>query len=444
MRDWIKKHIPTEVVILLKKILGYKNLFWQYFYIKRNSLKQKGTLIRLNRKSHFTVLFVAISPASWKYASLYRALEKDENFTPYIVVADATYMPQNEVESNRLTCINFFQSQGFRLIFPGKKEFIKVEERDPDIVFFSTPYNHVSEEFQITSFSDSLCCYCQYSFVIERQLKFYDSLFQNLLWKYYCETETHRKMAARIARTAGKNVFVSGYPTADIIKKRTADDAAHPVFRAAAGRKVVVWAPHWTIKSRIGIEGVRPPFTSFLEHSEYFFDIVNKHREDIYFVLKPHPELIRQLRLVWGEKKAEDYYVRWRDLPNGRLELGSYVELFRISDAMIFDSRSFLSEYLYTKKPALYTPYSFGSIDWMNEFGQLAAPVHYMGWCREDIEHFLSNVVLGGDDWRRSYRERFVNTFMEFSDDKTVAERIVSDLRSSLIPPRDDGATNRA
>jgi len=433
IRSKIFSQSNSLLLVRLKKIRNYMEHFWQYFYIKKNDLCQKKTLIRLKKKRHFTVLFVAISPASWKYTSLYKAFDDNENFTPYIVIADPTNLSSSQIELNRKACIDFFQAEGFRLLFTSQDRFVKIEGCDPDIVFFSTPYNHVSEEFKITSFRNSLCCYCQYSFVIERQLKFYDSLFQNLLWRYYCETDTHCEMASKIARTAGKNIFVSGYPTADIIKTRKAGEDTHPVTVTAAGRKVVIWAPHWTIKSRVGIEGVRPPFTSFLEHSQFFFDIVDKFRDDIYFVFKPHPQLMRHLSSIWGDEKTNEYYDRWCQLPNAQLELGSYTELFRVSDAMIFDSRSFLSEYLYTNKPALYTPYSFGAIDWMNEFGQLAAPVHYMGWCREDVEHFLSNVVLGRGDWRRAYRERFVKSFMEQSDGKTVAERILCDLQRSLM-----------
>ena len=71
---------------------------------------------------------------------------------------------------------------------------------------------------------------------------------------------------------------------------------------------------------------------------------------------KPHPILKPKLykHALWGKERTDAYYHCWETMENTQLEMSDYIDLFMTSDAMIFDSVSFMTEYLYTKKPALF------------------------------------------------------------------------------------------
>ena len=75
-----------------------------------------------------------------------------------------------------------------------------------------------------------------------------------------------------------------------------------------------------------------------------------KYKDKIQIAFKPHPNLKTVNKSSKSGKPNDDYYDKWNSLDNGQLEEGDYFDLFLQSDAMIHDSVSFLSEYLYTMK----------------------------------------------------------------------------------------------
>ena len=56
------------------------------------------------------------------------------------------------------------------------------------------------------------------------------------------------------------------------------------------------------------------------------------------------------------------------------------------------------------------------------EFGQLAMRLHYVGKCKEDIIHFIEEVVLKGNDPMKDGREDFYNKYLLPPNGKSVAE----------------------
>ena len=58
---------------------------------------------------------------------------------------------------------------------------------------------------------------------------------------------------------------------------------------------------------------------------------------------------------VFVNGEEYDAYCRaWDALPNAKVVMGEYLAYFASSDAMILDSVSFMAEYLYVHKPALF------------------------------------------------------------------------------------------
>ena len=119
--------------------------------------------------------------------------------------------------------------------------------------------------------------------------------------------------------------------------------------------------------------------SNFLWLAEKMLSFTEKYKDKIQIAFKPHPNLKKQLisHPGWGKPKVDEYYDKWNSLDNGQLEEGDYFDLFLQSDAMIHDSVSFLSEYLYTMKPCCYVIKNENLIDsFLNDFGKAALELH--------------------------------------------------------------------
>ncbi len=95
------------------------------------------------------------------------------------------------------------------------------------------------------------------------------------------------------------------------------------------------------------------------------------------------------------EKNLVNYYNAWKNLPNATLyEGGDYLNLFATSDAMITDSDSFMSEYLYSGNPGLYLT---NPLQKFNEYGEIIKNAWYQidGTDFEQIENIHNNLVNG-------------------------------------------------
>ncbi|UNM06420.1 MAG: CDP-glycerol glycerophosphotransferase family protein [Holosporaceae bacterium] len=97
-------------------------------------------------------------------------------------------------------------------------------------------------------------------------------------------------------------------------------------------------------------------FGTFDRNFSFFKEYIKKN-ESILFCLKPHPNLKRAL-INTGFLSYDQYENYMNELISFQnvflYDEGSYIELFKHSDAMITDSVSFLSEYLPANKPLLF------------------------------------------------------------------------------------------
>ena len=100
-------------------------------------------------------------------------------------------------------------------------------------------------------------------------------------------------------------------------------------------------------------------------------------------------------------------------MENTQLFNDGYEDLFLTSDAMIHDCGSFTTEYLFTKKPVMYLCKDADMTEKFNEFGVKAFECHYQGHSVADIDRFLKEVVISGNDPMKLQRETFFNDYLE-------------------------------
>ena len=97
---------------------------------------------------------------------------------------------------------------------------------------------------------------------------------------------------------------------------------------------------------------------------------------------------------------------------------------------MIHDCGSFIVEYLYTQKPVIYL--GEGREEQSNIVGKKAYRCHYRGTTIDDVKHFLSDVVLNGNDTMKPIRQAFYNEVLLPPNGCTVAENIINEIKVSL------------
>ena len=394
---------------------------------------------KLKEKQQIKVVFFVMSLSMWKAERLFQIMRANKRFLPFVVFAPRVDMPIEEKEKEREKLRQHFLSVGITMI----DEYdcvadtgIDIKNRiNPDIVFYTLPYSSVrrrsysvSRSYWQNKFPNALICYFPYSFPITGDKMGYTSLLLDLAWKLFYPTTFHKNLAEQFSMMKGKNMVITGYPSADIFmdKNRTVKD----MWKVpSSDLKRIVWAPHHTIDID------RLQFSTFLKYSDYMLELANKYRGEIQIAFKPHPLLRPKLykHPDWGVRRTDDYFDLWSRKPNTLLAEGDYIDLFLTSDAMIHDSGSFMVEYLYTQKPVMYLTRP-GHLNKVSELGKLALDMHYQGNQEQDIDTFIEDVVLGGNDSMWDLRKQFFDNWLLPPHHKTVAQNIFDEINKYVTP----------
>ena len=109
-------------------------------------------------------------------------------------------------------------------------------------------------------------------------------------------------------------------------------------------------------------------------------------------------------------------------------------KLFDTSDAMIDDSISFVGEYLYTGKPMLFLERPEQRF---NELGKKIIDAHYKvkGTDYYEIDTFLEDVVLAGNDTRKDIRQRVYEEELDYAGINGIkaSDYIYNDIANALL-----------
>ncbi len=433
----LQKLLPKKWRLALSKlrIKVYWFISWcgkPYFYYRQ--AKYKKIVAKTGKKERLKVAFFAFQDSIWKYDSLYRNLENHPKFDPIVVIIPYVTYGDEAMLAEMNKTAEAFVNKGYKVVKSYNeetKQFISVKkEIDPDIIFFTTPFRLTSPKFQISNYLDRLTAYVPYGIMaVKMEEDQYNQMFHNLAWRCYYETSIHKDMAKNVSHIKAKNVVVTGYPLAD----KYLDTSYKPkeVWKNAdPSVKRIIWAPHHTLEANVTLSS----YSNFLTYSEYFFKLIEKLNHKIQIAFKPHPILKLKLynHTEWGKERTDQYYLRWATMQNCQLEEGDYDDLFLTSDALIHDSISFISEYCFTGKPALFTVSDKKIADRFNVFGTKAFQLSYMAYSESDICQFIENVVLNGNDSRKNERQTFVNDILKPPHNQTAVSNIINDLVENI------------
>lgn len=360
---------------------------------------------------------------------------QDSRFAPTIVLSPSIDYTAEQQERDVRGMRTYFDARHIAYIdWSAADPFDMKSNLDPDIVFYPQPYEHLlTPRHDCTHFYDRLVCYYPYGFWTSTGKWSYDFHFHNLAWRLYYSTSLHLAEAQKIACNHGRNVRVVGYPNADDFLQTGHCDKwkPHPDGKA---RKRLIWAPHYSILPEFGLV----PRSNFLEMAKPMLEMAQKYSDQLQIAFKPHPRLLTELYAHpdWDKERTDAYYAEWENGKNTQLETGEFVDLFMTSDAMVHDSGSFAVEYHYSQKPVMFVSKDLDSIlATQSDFGKLVYSLHYMGQTMHDVQAFVNNTVLHGDDPMLDQRHDFFNRYLLPPNDKSVAQNTLDDLVQSLFTP---------
>ncbi len=406
-------------------------------YFLKTQTRYRKVLEKLRGKEKYRVAFFVFQDSIWKYDSLYQAMAAHSRFDPVVVVIPyVTHGHQAMVMEMERTA-KAFEEKKYKVIKtynPETDEFLDVNQAiTPDIVFFTSPFRLTLPQYQVSNFTQCLTAYVPYGIMsVRAEEEQYNQLFHNLVWRCYYETPLHKEMAQEYSYIKARNVVVSGYPLADLF---LGPKSKHDGWKNRdANCKRIVWAPHHTLEKNITYYG----YSNFLTYHEYFFTLVEQFNGKIQVAFKPHP--ILKLKLYnhpdWGVEKTNQYFERWETTPYCQLSEGDYIALFLSSDALIHDSISFISEYCYTGKPALFLLRDEHVFETFNKFGLMALQASYHAREAQEIFDFIEQVVIQQIDPKKNEREEFLNNYLRPPHGVSATQNILDDLTTQLNLPK--------
>ncbi|GAB1452023.1 CDP-glycerol glycerophosphotransferase family protein [Draconibacterium sp.] len=423
---------------LIKKLKVLKSVLKKLYFkneIRKVQHNQKKALAKIKNKPKIKVAFFLIHHADWKYEGVYRLMENDNCFEPIVFVCPYITLGQESMLKVMSKAFETFKNEGYNVIktlddLAGTWLDIK-REINPDIVCFTSPWDLTRPEYLINNYLDVLTCYVPYGYKISFLYEAHFNLpMQNLVWKFFVETEIHKKLSLQYSRNESANTVVTGYPGMDKFLQN--GKQYKEVWKVKSEKlKRIIWAPHHTIPDM----GAKLDYSTFLKFADFMLLLADERRNDIQIAFKPHPILRVNLSKpeVWGKEKTDAYYQKWKDLPNGQLNEGEYIDLFFTSDGIIHDSGSFVIEYLYTYKPVMFLFNDESVPDRFNEIGKMALSKFYPGKSEMDIKQYVQDIIIEGNDTLQAERVDFFRTVITSPNNITASENIYNHIKFSIF-----------
>lgn len=416
----VKRLLPVLLVNRVKKSL-LRFVAWRERRLLSSHFRWlEKRVAQVRRKEEISVLFEVWTVSMWKSESVYRLMESMTRFKPYIcVIPLANDVSEKEREENFQSTIAYFRNKGYNIVTAGCRAEAKRTFK-PDIFFICQPYDFSLMRLLTDRMRDTLYCYVPYAIRNTKNIMAYNNISQNKYLFNFVENEYIKEIASELMDNGGRNVFVSGFPLFDLLQS----DSESVWKSGNSGKKRVIWAPHWSVNPDRAFHFVVSTFTSVAED---MLRLANEYRDTILFAFKPHPFLYAALCLhpQWGKERTDDYFQKWRDMPNTQLVQGDYWSLFVQSDALIHDCGSFIVEYIAFDKPCLYLLNKNGGVQF-NEVTQAALDCHDIGYDIGDVTQFMNRLLAGTADMcKKQQRADFVRNYIRPPHGKSAAQNIV-------------------
>ncbi len=370
---------------------------------------------RLAGKEEIVVLFILNDVSKWKSEKLYLEMVNNSKFKPILGI---TYRNGDSLSSYSEKVV-----QLERYLNNKKYPYIELNNKikpNPDIVIYTEPYaSTVPFNQSAYLYWDSLFINIPYSSHTAHLNIDYYARMHHMAWIDCYESKVALEDAYKYIGHNRPSLRLTGLPIFDILLDKT---KVNPWKKQSKIVKKIIWAPHHSLGGFLNETII---YGNFLQMYDLMIEIALLYKDKVQIAFKPHPLLKEKLIKLWGAQATDDYYRKWDNLPNGQLETGDYVDLFKTSDALIHDSSSFIVEYQILNKPTLFVVRDEEAIcKDLNRFGRQFFYAQRLAYNKEDIIEFV-NDVINDVDIKHEERESIIYNDMKGLKGKSACQNII-------------------
>lgn len=356
------------------------------------------------------------------FESLYKALKSNKNFEPIVLLS---YLKQDRAGISKVEHmhqnIEFLEKNNiyYEKVFDERyNRFSYLKEQKPDIVFYQQPWSiHENQNLWNTS-KTALTCYVPYCYYsLESDVNYFLG-FHGCLWKYFVETEMHKKDYEKIY--GAKNCVALGSTKLDNYNNISTDS-----IWANRNKKRIIYAPHHTFAFEYNYQ-----MATFKENGHFILEWAKSHPE-YEWVFRPHPVFLDRVveNNIMTYEEVTNYFAEWEKI--GKVyPTGDYYSLFKESDCLITDCISFLAEYLPTGKPVIHLRKE-NQYKEFNSLLKIITDSYYKIYDNTELASILEKVLVREDDYLKEKRFSAMKLLM-LEENKTTGEKITEYLLKEL------------
>lgn len=383
LRNYFRQHLSAP----LHRYLSHRSLQKHYDMLAGNvrNKARSGGAVR--------VCFLATEASKWSYHYLYKAMQSDPFFEPFILFAPR-YRPFFLTSEAINEEYSFFTSRysGAKCIYDrATQKFEDLKVYKPDIVFYTQPWDlpPLYKVDQVSRFA--LTCYSPYPLAESPETLIVNlNTFHYLLYRHFVTMKLQLKQYRDELSYTDRNLVVTGHPKLDAYLDSD-------IIGKTDEKPCVIYAPHSSIPRKSWCKQSTFEWTGRL-----MLEYAKQHPE-MNWVFKPHPDVYRVMiaNRIMTEQEMKDYFAEWARLGTV-YTTGDYFRIFRRSRCLVTDCISFLGEYLPTGKPVIH----LRSKDGVN-FSAINRQVishYYQVWNTDDLASTLKLVLEDGQDPMRDAR----------------------------------------
>ena len=397
---------------ILHKSIGrfiYPIRLYLYWYKLPSKIK------KIREKKNIKVLFIGSSLGMWKTEMLYLSMSSNPRFSPIIGILSST-----KYEYAKKDYLQYLQEKKYSYVDLDQINY-QIGKINPDIIFYDSPYlSEYPRSLQFIKNLSYVFCGVDYCLNITKHKQHLCHPWYDYCWQFYVEHDDVKRRKVELLGYRARNIKVTGVPIQDSLTQPRG--VFVDPWKDKTAKKRVIYAPHHSFKGSNG-EGIE--FATFLENGEAILALAEKYKDTVTCAFKPHPFLYIKLLNVWGKEKTDKYYDTWKSLPNTQFENCDYLGLFKYSDAIIHDSASFIIEYMYMDKQAMFLMSESNKLDEMFGYVRGALDCHEHGYNINDVETFIVNVV-NNNDCKKNVRSEYIKAELLPPNGKTACENIIN------------------
>ena len=395
------------------------------------------------------IAFQSYSAAQWPAEEVYRMFEETPNVNAQIIVSPLVDRNVESTLDSYKKTLNWFKSNGYNVVEGMDINTLVLYDWNqlggyPDVLYQLSSWFMSLPAIQWYCKLPLRCLvgYIQYGmYLIDNNdgtfaiQAIYNKEIFNSIWRVYCESTFNLEGYKKYQFLKGKNARYSGYAKMDYFygADEISEATVRNLWKIPEGKnskdvKKIIIAPHYSVND----DGILL-LSTFNKNVWFWLYLAKKYKDSVSFIFKPHPNLrfsSVESKLFKSYEEYDEYIASWDNLSNGKaVQEADYLQIFNTSDAMIMDSGSFLGEYLYTGKPLLFLT---RPEQCFLELGKKVVDVYYKtsGENYSEIEAFIQNVVINGNDDMKEKREKVFREEFDYvkTNGMTASEYICNEV----------------